>query len=141
MSSKTNTSRHHQSSTSPLKRTSKCQPLSQPKLNRPLSVNKSTRVQRSIPMASSVHLPHLSPASHSEFTRNNSLQFSTNFGQQSIMLNPLGQLFQRTKVVLKRYETINTRLNSRNKEISKKLTVANQHIALLERQLRRSREL
>jgi hypothetical protein len=57
------------------------------------------------------------------------------------MLNPLGELFERTKVVLKRYETMNTRLSSRNKEISKKLAVANQHIALLERQLRRSREL
>ena len=57
------------------------------------------------------------------------------------MLNPLGELFERTKVVLKRYETMNTRLSSRNKEISKKLAVANQHIGLLERQLRRSREL
>ena len=92
ISTKANTSKR-QSSISPPKSRKKQKNASLRKDSKDKSkISASTRKvdsREGFTMTNSVNIPHLSPASHSEFTRNNSLQFTTHLGDSSSTTNPL----------------------------------------------------
>lgn len=75
------------------------------------SVSKRRTGREGLTMTSSLNIPQLSPANHSEFTRNSSLQFTTHLCEQPT----LAQLLKRTQITLKQYEQTTQRLTTRNK--------------------------
>jgi hypothetical protein len=89
-STKANTSKYRQPSVSPPKARNKGKKAAGRKeQSKILTPSRKLESRDGFAMTNSVNIPHLSPASHSEFTRNNSLQFTTHFGEQSLNMNPL----------------------------------------------------
>lgn len=130
-STKTNTSKSKKSSNIPRQSSAKKKTATLKDQNKTTVSNRKVESRDGFPMTSSVNIPDLSPASRYEFTRNNSLQFTTHLGDQSSNVSPLTELFQRTQLTFLKYEQTTNRLSTRNKEISRKLAQANQQILQL----------